>query len=100
MLVVYLSYVRTAEEFRLSSALEQSKILRLTIVELASVPMQPASPNKGRIILFALVGGLVVSLAAGFGREYFDTTVKTPGDVRRIANLDVLAVLPDRSGAA
>jgi uncharacterized protein involved in exopolysaccharide biosynthesis len=93
----YLSYVRTAEQSRLSNALEKSKLLRLTIVEPAILPVEPVSPQKGRMISFIFFGGLLLGLAAGFVRDRFDTTVKTPADVRRYANLDVLAVVPERS---
>jgi uncharacterized protein involved in exopolysaccharide biosynthesis len=92
----YLSYVRTAEQSRLSNALEQSKLLRLTIIEPAEVPMEPVSPRKGRVLMFALVGGLVVAFGAGVARDHFDATLKTAADVRRYAGLEVLAVLPDR----
>ncbi len=91
----YLSYVRTAEQSRLSNALEKSKMLRLTIVEPASVPLEPVSPKKGRIILLALLGGMVASLGLGLVRDRFDGTVKTADDVRRHAKLDVLAVFAE-----
>ena len=93
----YLSYVRTAEESRLSNALEQTKMLRLTIVEPATIPLEAMSPKKGRILAFALIGGLALSIGVGFAREYFDTTLKTAAEVRRHANLEVLAVLPERA---
>jgi len=93
----YLSYVRTAEESRLSNALEQSKMLRLTIVEPATVPLEAISPKTGRILAFALIGGLAVSLGAGFVRDHFDTTLKTAAEVRRHAHLDVLTILPERT---
>jgi uncharacterized protein involved in exopolysaccharide biosynthesis len=93
----YLSYVRTAEQSRLSNALEQNKMLRLNIVEPATVPLVPVSPNKGQILFFALVGGLAVSVGCGFARDQLDTSVKTAGDVRRCGNLEVLAVLSDRA---
>jgi uncharacterized protein involved in exopolysaccharide biosynthesis len=93
----YLSYVRTAEESRLSNALEASKILRLSVIEPATRPMEPVGPLRGRILAFALVGGLAVSVGIGFAREYFDTTLKTAADIRRYGNLDVLAVLPERT---
>jgi uncharacterized protein involved in exopolysaccharide biosynthesis len=93
----YLSYVRTAEESRLSNALEQSKMLRLAIIEPATVPMVPVSPKKGRILLFAIVGGLAVGVGAAFVRDYLNRTVRTPAEVRRITELEVLAALPDRA---
>src|SRR5207249_6643426 len=92
----YLSYVRTAEQSRLSTALEHSKLLRLTILEPASTPLEPAGPTHGRMLSFALVGGLILGMGAGFARDYLGTTLKTPSDVRRHAKLEVLSVLPER----
>jgi succinoglycan biosynthesis transport protein ExoP len=93
----YLSYVRTAEQSRLSNALEQSKILRLAIVEPAGVPLEPVSPNRGRLMLLALAGGLVVALGIGFARDQFNTTVKTAAEARRYGKVEVLATLPERA---
>jgi len=92
----YVSYVRTAEQSRLSNALEQSKILRLSVVEPATVPLEPVSPRKGRILGFALIGGLVVALGIGLTKDTLDGTVKGPEDIRRFASIDVLAVLPEK----
>jgi tyrosine-protein kinase Etk/Wzc len=92
----YLSYVRTAEQSRLSSALEKSKLLRLTVIEPADVPMQPVAPRKGRILAFALLGGLLVAVGVGVARDQFNSTVKSAADVRRYAGLDVLTALPER----
>ncbi len=94
----YLSYVRTAEQARLSNALEGAKMLRLSVVEPASLPLEPVSPKKMRILLFALLGGFAASVAVGLGRDYLDSTVKSAEDVRRHAKLEVLAVLPKRTG--
>jgi uncharacterized protein involved in exopolysaccharide biosynthesis len=92
----YLSYVRTAEQSRLSNALEQSKLLRLTIIEPAETAMDPIAPRKGRILMFAVLGGLMAALGAGFAWDKFDNTIKSAADVQGYAGLDVLAVLPDR----
>lgn len=94
----YLSYVRTAEQSRLSNALEQSKMLRLNVVEPASVALEPVSPRKGRILFFAFFGGLVLALGIGFLRDQLDGTVKTAADVQRQSGLDVLTTVPDRAG--
>lgn len=93
----YTSYVRSAEQSRLSNAMEQSKLLRLRIIEPAALPLQAIAPKKGQIVAFALIGGLILSLGLGLARDHFDTTVKSSADVRRYANLDTLMVLPDRS---
>jgi polysaccharide biosynthesis transport protein len=93
----YTSYVRSAEQSRLSNAMEQSKLLRLRIIEPAELPLQAVAPKKGQILAFALVGGLLLSLGLGLARDHFDTTLKSSVDVRRYANLDTLVTLPDRS---
>jgi uncharacterized protein involved in exopolysaccharide biosynthesis len=92
----YLSYVRTAEESRLSNALEQSKLLRLTVIESATLPMDPVAPNRGRVLGFALLGGLALAVGAAFAVDRLDTTLKRAADVTRYCNLEVLTVLPDR----
>jgi uncharacterized protein involved in exopolysaccharide biosynthesis len=93
----YLSYVRSAEQSRLSNAVEQSKLLRLRIVEEAPLPLEAVAPKKGRILLFALLGGLLLSIGLGLARDHLDSTVKSSADVRRYAQLDTLVALPDRS---
>lgn len=92
----YVSYVRTAEQSRLANALEKSKILRLSILEPASVPLEPFSPKKGRVMAFALIGGLIIGIGVGLAKDRLDGTIKSTEDLRRYANLEVLAVLPDR----
>src|SRR5262245_25216266 len=93
----YLSYVRSAEQSRLTNAVEQSKLLRLRIIEEAPLPLQSIAPKKGRIMAFAFFGGLLLSIGLGLARDHIDTTVKSSADVRRYANLETLVTLPDRS---
>jgi uncharacterized protein involved in exopolysaccharide biosynthesis len=93
----YLSYVRSAEQSRLSNAVEQSKLLRLRIIEEAPLPLEAVAPKKGRILVFALFGGLLLSIGLGLARDHLDSTVKSSADVRRYAHLDTLVALPDRS---
>ena len=80
-----------------TNAVEQSKLLRLRIIEEAALPLEAIAPKKGRILAFALFGGLLLSIGLGLARDHFDTTLKSTADVRRYANLDTLVALPDRS---
>ena len=93
----YLSYVRSAEQSRLTNAVEQSKLLRLQIIEEAPLPLEAIAPKKGRILFFALFGGLVMATGLGLARDHLDSTIKSSADVRRYANLETLLALPDKS---
>ena len=64
------------------------------------MPDTPVSPRRAQVLSFGLLGGLIVALAIGIGRDLLDPSVKTAADVRRFGNLEVLAVLPDRSRKA
>ncbi|HKA28902.1 MAG TPA: GumC family protein [Candidatus Binatia bacterium] len=93
----YSSYVRSAEQSRLTNAVEQSKLLRLQIIEEAPLPLEAIAPKKGRILFFALFGGLVMATGLGLARDHLDSTIKSSADVRRYANLETLLALPDKS---
>jgi uncharacterized protein involved in exopolysaccharide biosynthesis len=93
----YLSYVRSAEDARLSGALEKTSLLRLRVIELAPTPLEPVGPPAALALLLALAAGLVLGVGAAVVRERLDSTVRTAADVRRYANLDVLAVVPDQA---
>jgi uncharacterized protein involved in exopolysaccharide biosynthesis len=93
----YLSYVRAAEQSRLSNAIEQSKMLRLTIVEPAVVPMEPVGPRRSGILLFGVAGGLVLALGLAVARDRLDPTVRTANEARQCVPLEVLTMVPDRT---
>jgi len=93
----YLSYIRSAEESRLSNALQQSNLLRLRIIEPAVLPVKRVTPRAPRVVMLGLAGGLVLGFGAAVVRDRFDQSIRTAGDVRRWSSLEVLAVLPERA---
>lgn len=92
----YTKYVHKQEEARISAALDRSKILNLSIVETAQIPIEPVAPQKVRIIMLVGVLGLITGLGVAFLRGRFDPTVKTPWEVEMYAGLPVLTTLPQR----
>ncbi|MGN0508956.1 MAG: YveK family protein [Ruminococcus sp.] len=67
----------------------------LKIVDEATTPQNPTSPNVTRNVIIALLIGLVISLVIAFIRDYFDVKIKYDDDMTTINNIPVLAAIPD-----
>jgi capsular exopolysaccharide synthesis family protein len=74
--------------------------IKATIVDPASLPERPATPNMPRNVALSLVLGLLLGLGAAILRELLDTSVKSPEDVAEIANTAVMGNILFDSGAA
>lgn len=64
------------------------------IVDPASAPMVPSSPNIPRNLMMSLAMGLAGGLALAFVLESRDTTVRSLEQVRMITSLPSLAIIP------
>lgn len=74
-------------------SLQGGDVNALSIVEEASIPMAPISPNVRMNVLLASVIGLVLAVGGAFLIEYLDDTIKTPDDVNRTSSLPTLAAI-------
>lgn len=68
---------------------------KLKIVDEATTPQNPTSPNVTRNVIIALLIGLVISLFIAFIRDYFDVKIKYDDDMTTINDIPVLAAIPD-----
>ena len=68
---------------------------QLKIVDEATLPKNPTSPNTNRNVLIALLIGLVLSLIISFVRDYFDVKIKYDSEMTTICNVPVLASIPN-----
>jgi polysaccharide biosynthesis transport protein len=66
----------------------------LRVVDRATVPARPVSPNAKLILGFALVAGLLVGVGGGLVREYTDESIRTRGDAVYATGLPVLGLVP------
>ncbi|MBI4516754.1 MAG: hypothetical protein HY699_13165 [Deltaproteobacteria bacterium] len=90
----FLTYVRKEEEARFSNALDESRIVNVTVAEPAQVPIAP-EPSKGPVVLalaaaLSLIAGFVMALL----RDRLDPAVKSAAEARRITGLPLLADIP------
>ncbi len=78
---------RTIEEFKSKS--------QLKIVDEATIPKTPSSPNTTRNVMIAFIAGLIVSIIISFVRDYFDIKIKYSEDMTSIYDIPILAAIPD-----
>ena len=65
-----------------------------TVIDTATVPNRPVRPHKVRNILLAVALGLLVGIAAAFGREHLDNTIHTVDEVESLTGVPVLGMIP------
>jgi len=64
------------------------------IIEPAPLPTAPSSPKRGRILLAALAGSLILGFMGAFIVERLDTTFETSEDFESVMGMTVLSTIP------
>ena len=86
---------------RMSSRVEAaSKGERITVLEAASVPDEPASPNRKQIAAFGVLLGLGLAGGLFFLLELFNQVIRRPVDIVKALEITPLATLPNIETAA
>jgi capsular exopolysaccharide synthesis family protein len=80
----------TLDQLSVDAALQSGAA---TVISAATVPSDPIEPSPVRDAAWALLVGLLVGLAAAWTVDALDRTVRRPGDLVRLADLPVLAVV-------
>lgn len=70
----------------------------ISVIEEASMPYSPFSPNVPMNVITAALIGLVLALGGSILIEYLDDTIKTPEDIERISNLATLGAITQIQG--
>lgn len=78
--------------------LQGGEVNALNVLEEASIPWEPISPNKKMNVLLASIVGLILAVAGIFVIEYLDDTIKTPDDITRTLNLPTLGNIDNIEG--
>lgn len=67
----------------------------LKIVDEATVPKNPTSPNTTKNVLIAFLAGLIISLIIAFARDLLDVKIKYDEEMTSVLGLPLLAAIPD-----
>lgn len=71
------------------------RLRNVAVVDPARVPLKPDQPRPLLNITVAFALGAIAAVGLAFLLEYMDTSVKTPEELSRYADLPVLAVIPE-----
>jgi capsular exopolysaccharide synthesis family protein len=67
----------------------------ISVIEPASLPVNPIGPDLIVLVVLAGVIGLGLSIGAVYLMDYFDDSIKTVGDVESALQLPVLGFIPE-----
>jgi succinoglycan biosynthesis transport protein ExoP len=92
---VYESLLQREKELRV---IANSRANNVRVLDRAEVPGGPFTPNVNRAWMMAMLFGLGLGVAAAFGIDYLDDTVKTPEDITWRLKLHFLGLVPKVRG--
>ncbi len=89
----YRQYHDNYQRAKISSALDVGKISNVSIIQPATIPIEPNKSKRRRNVALSVFFGLVGSIGLAYGREYLDDSIKTNEDVKKRLGLPVLATI-------
>lgn len=92
---VYEGLLQRYKELNAAAGISASNI---AIIDSASPPVRPSSPNLFRNLLVSLLAGLASAAAFVYLRTQFDDSVRVPEDVEGKLKMPLLGVIPLTSG--
>jgi succinoglycan biosynthesis transport protein ExoP len=69
-------------------------IIETEVIQEATPAPAPSSPQKGRNVLYGLLGGLLAGVVLAWTIERFDDTIQSPDDIMSLPGLPFLGVIP------
>jgi capsular polysaccharide biosynthesis protein len=86
-------YKKKAEEARISDAMDERKFSNVYILERATLPLGRAGLSSLLLIMVTLIGSAGAAIAAAFGIEFFNRTLRNERDIEEQIGLPVLATI-------
>lgn len=90
----YSRYFTKLEEARIDQALKSERISSISVLQAATLPVEPLGPSKLQLLGLGLVLAVVGGVGFAFFCEYMDHSLKTPEDIQEKLQLPTLASIP------
>ena len=84
----------TANIFK-SSIGDIMKVDNVQILDGATIPVEPVSPNISKNTLVCAIIGFIIGIIISLFKELYDISIKSVDEVEEYLNLPVIGVLPD-----
>jgi polysaccharide biosynthesis transport protein len=88
---LYEHLLQKLKEAGIAAGLRSSNV---SIIDLAQAPDRPSRPRTSRNLVLGLFMGLAAGLGLAFIVDAFDSTLRTPDDVRLVSALPSLGIIP------
>ena len=93
----YMLYQKKHEEARISAAMDQQKIVNVSIAQPARRPLKPVGPRKALNLLLGLLLGAMGGLGLAFAAEYLDHSFTTGHDLEVRLGIPLLGAIPEHA---
>lgn len=92
----YQTWQDEADKLKIRRATNEAEAeTKYTILEPASIPLEPASPNRVKITLMGLALGIVLGGCAVVIAEVVDHSIKRIEDIEELLGLEVVGTIPN-----
>jgi len=92
----YVLYRKKHEEARISAAMDQQKLINVSVAQPAQKPLRPIPRNLRLSAVLALLVGIAGGLGLAFGTEYYlDHTLTTGEEMERRLGISHMASIPE-----
>lgn len=91
---IYSMFKKKYEEARI---LEAEKAQDVTVIEPASIPDSPITPNLNFNLMVGIIGGLLIGLILAFVMESLDITIGRIEEIEESLKVQVLGIIPSTS---
>jgi uncharacterized protein involved in exopolysaccharide biosynthesis len=88
------NYTKKLEEARFSDALDESRIVNVSIVEPAAPPLAPLPSKRGTVFGMGVAMSLFAGIGLAFARDRLDPAVKGGAEAQQVTGLPILAEIP------
>lgn len=88
---IYIMLAKRYEEARISEVMQPTD---LQLIDSATLPDRPISPNRVKMIVIGALLGLFAGIGLALFTEYLNQSIRTADDIKRYFNLPVLGSIP------